>query len=182
MPRLAALFLCLGLSALLAGCQPAGTGTGDPGTGDLTPNAVTGDAIEVTALDAPPAEAEAAPGPQAEAEKPPQSDPPEAVTEDPALAEIEPAPQPDLEETPVEEQKSDKQIACEKKKGRWLKVSASSHTCVFTTKDSGKSCTKGTECEGDCLARSGTCSPLRPLLGCNEILQDDGRRVTLCID
>ena len=32
------------------------------------------------------------------------------------------------------------------------------------------------------LARSGTCAPITPMFGCNDILQDDGREVTLCLD
>ena len=54
--------------------------------------------------------------------------------------------------------------------------------CVKRTRDSGKSCTRESQCEGYCLARSGTCSPITPMFGCNDILQDDGRQVTLCIE
>ena len=183
--RPCALFLPLGLVALLAGCQlqlPGGKGAGPDG---VTPDAVIGDAIEVTPLDAPaPVEgAEDQPSETPpEAGKEAQAAPPEEVAEEAPVAEIEPAPQPDLEETVPEVQKSDQQIACEKKKGQWSKVGSLSYTCIFRTKDAGEHCSKGSQCEGECLARSGTCSPIRPLLGCNEILQDDGRRVTLCID
>lgn len=182
MPRLAPYLLPFAFVGLLAACQFGSGGETTPG--DVTPNAVAGDAIEVTPLDggAPEATLDLPPGPQAESEKPAQSTAPVAEVEAAPFAEIEPAPKPELEEAPVEEQKSDKQIACEKQKGQWEQVGGASHTCIFNTKDAGKSCTKGTQCEGDCLARSGTCSPIRPLLGCNEILQDDGSRVTLCID
>ena len=54
--------------------------------------------------------------------------------------------------------------------------------CVKRTRDSGKSCTRESQCEGYCLARSGTCAPITPMFGCNDILQDDGRQVTLCIE
>lgn len=54
--------------------------------------------------------------------------------------------------------------------------------CVRPTRDAGKACRKGTDCEGECLARSMTCAPYDPLLGCNEILQDNGARVTLCLN
>ncbi|NJS39669.1 MAG: hypothetical protein HC783_12375 [Rhodobacteraceae bacterium] len=58
MPRLAHRLFPLGfaliVTALVAGCQLSAPGTGaGPDTG-VTPNAVAGDAIEVTALDAPP--------------------------------------------------------------------------------------------------------------------------------
>lgn len=85
-------------------------------------------------------------------------------------------------ETMPQTAKSDMQLACERKKGQWAKVTGTVHTCIFTTKDAGKSCSRESQCEGACLARSGTCSPIKPLLGCNEILQDNGARVTLCIN
>ena len=92
------------------------------------------------------------------------------------------AAEPELAATPVTP-KSEQQLACEKKRGRWAKIGkGDSRACVFTTKDSGKHCTKESECDGVCLARSGTCSPFKPLFGCNEILQDNGARVTLCLD
>lgn len=53
-------------------------------------------------------------------------------------------------------------------------------TCFIQPKDAGQRCTRASDCEGACLARSGTCSPVIPLLGCNEILLDTGLRVTEC--
>ena len=97
-------------------------------------------------------------------------------------------PAPTEEALPVEEAvpavlKSPEQLQCEKKGGTWARAGKSeARTCVNKTRDGGKQCTKGTQCEGLCLARSGTCAPLAPLFGCNEIFEDDGRRVTLCID
>ena len=94
-----------------------------------------------------------------------------------------PAPQPDLAAEVPAPAKSQMQLACEKKKGRWTKTGKGDlSTCVYATRDGGKQCSRESQCEGVCLARSGTCSPLKPLLGCNEILQDNGARVTLCID
>ncbi len=194
MPRLHSLLLSIGLAALLAGCQfqlPGGKGRLP---GDVTPNAVAGDAIEVTALDAPtPAsEGDAVPPPGADPTAKPQTALPDAGATAEAAAEpvAEPAPQPDLGDGATDPAtvteplpaKSEKQLACEKKKGRWVPLGKSTHTCVFNTKDGNKSCTRESQCEGVCLARSGTCSPIKPLLGCNEILQDNGARVTLCIE
>lgn len=185
--------LACGVS-LLAGCQlsgPGKTAQAAPGT-----NAVTGDLIEVTALDALPGEAEApaaiagADGTETAA---PQAAPgaqpgPEANTTPAAVAvatgeaAATPAPKPDLEAIPVTP-KSEKQLACEKKKGRWAKVGkGDARACVFLTRDSGKRCTKESQCDSLCLARSGTCAPYKPMYGCNEILQDNGARVTLCLD
>lgn len=72
---------------------------------------------------------------------------------------------------------------CTRTGGRMIKAGiANAMTCIHDTTDSGKQCRKSGDCEGDCLARSGTCSPVRPLFGCNEILMNDGRRATLCRD
>lgn len=85
-------------------------------------------------------------------------------------------------ETPVELQ-SPEQARCLKKGGIWATAGKSgAKACVKRTKDAGKSCTKQTQCEGFCLARSGTCAPITPMFGCNDILQADGREVTLCLD
>lgn len=180
MPRRHPLLPCLGLTLLLAGCLPHSEGK-DSAPGDVTANAVAGAAIEVSPLDAAaPSEATglAVPPLAADPKAKQQSDAPDTT----AAVKAEPAPQPDLTEAPPVEEKSDRQIACEKKKGDWVTVEGSSHACVFRTGDAGKSCSRESQCEGACLARSGTCSPIKPLLGCNEILQDDGARVTLCIN
>lgn len=176
------LILSLGLAGLLSACVLPGAGPDG-----VSPNAVTGGDIEVTALDALPT----APGTEpAMVDIPPgaddgaktQSDAPDAPVEAAVETPPEPAPQPDLAEAVPEVEKSDLQIACEKKKGRWSSAGGKSRICIFNTQDAGKQCTRESQCEGACLARSGTCSPIRPLLGCNEILQDNGARVTLCIN
>lgn len=56
-------------------------------------------------------------------------------------------------------------------------------TCFETPEDAGKRCTKSTDCStGSCLARSQSCAPITPLFGCNEMLDAEGRRVSLCVD
>ncbi|WP_146038013.1 hypothetical protein [Tabrizicola aquatica] len=184
LPRL---LVVLGLSVLVSACQLSG-GTA-AGPDDVTPNAVTGDAIEVTALDspppaaAPPAGAEAAGTEAAQAQTAPTPAPADPAPANPAPQATDPAPQPDLAVQVPEPPKSEQQLACERKKGRWSPTGKGSlRVCVFNTRDAGKQCTRESQCEGVCLARSGTCSPVRPLLGCHEILQDNGARVTLCIE
>ena len=54
--------------------------------------------------------------------------------------------------------------------------------CVNRTRDANKSCTSSNQCQGACLARSGTCSPVVPLVGCHDIITDNGGMATLCID
>ena len=203
MSRRLSLFAVLVATGLLAACQPSLSGKASQ---DVTPNAVIGDAIETTALDAPAGEAvEAKPAADAAAvgaevaaaqsahqalpevaaeanpEATPLADKADAGAET-AVDGAEPAPTPDLTEVPVTS-KSEKQLACEKKKGRWARVGkGEGRACVFTTKDSGKRCERESQCDSVCLARSGTCAPFKPMYGCNEILQDNGARVTLCLD
>ncbi|MBN8633247.1 MAG: hypothetical protein J0L76_20625 [Rhodobacterales bacterium] len=182
---LVAVLICA--TGLLAACQTTLAGKT---SGAATPNAVTGDAIEVTALDAVPGAAAA--GATLPETKPagagtaaPQGDPARpdsAAGTEPAVEAAEPAPKPDMTEVPVTP-KSEQQLACEKKKGRWARIGkGNARACVFETRDSGKRCERESQCEGVCLARSGTCAPFKPLYGCNEILQDNGARVTLCLD
>lgn len=78
---------------------------------------------------------------------------------------------------------SKEQALCEKQGGNWGNAGESTgKTCIKRTRDGGKQCRKESDCDSLCLARSGTCAPVKPLFGCNEILQDDGRRVTLCVN
>lgn len=194
LPRLC---LLLALSGMASGCQTNPTA---PGAGDVTPNAVAGDAIEVTALDAPPAGtggvavaeplpapaagAEPAPAPVApapvaasdaltpETATPTATDSTEAATPEAAEAELAPPPPP----------KSELQITCERSRGTWADTGGGLKVCIRQTRDGGKRCTRESQCEGLCLARSGTCAPVEPLLGCHDILQDNGTRATQCIE
>jgi hypothetical protein len=175
----------------LAGCQmalPFGGGDTPPAA------ALPGGEIEVTALDpvagtaalpdvsSPGADA-ALPDLQSEdslaAEDPPAA--PLAKDEAPADTAAEAA-----EEEPVAapvEVKSDAQLRCERQGGDWASGSESAlKTCVKPTGDGGKQCSRQTDCKGECLARSGTCAPISPLLGCNDILLADGTRTTQCIE
>ncbi|MFN3992285.1 MAG: hypothetical protein ACK4IU_05190 [Tabrizicola flagellatus] len=193
MPRplsLAVLMVCA--TTLLSACQLTGAKGPAAAGQDVTANAVTGDPIEAKALDAPPAAGgaaattatgtgtqAAAPGPAvapADAAAPAPAAEPAAPAEPALAAKPEPV-------APVVPAKSEAQIACEKKGGTWYKVGkGEKRACVRQTRDSGKRCERESQCEGVCLARSGTCSPFKPMYGCNEIFQDNGARVTLCLD
>lgn len=183
MPRLTRFFIAICLPVLVAGCQLAAPGAGAGSADGVTPNAITGDAIEVTVLDAAPIAgsptelSEAEPAPDQGEATPTPADPA------PAAAETQAAPQADLAAGIAPPPKSELQLACEKKGGYWSPAgNGSLRACVFPTRDAGKQCSRESQCESHCLARSGTCAPFNPLLGCNEILQDDGARVTLCIE
>jgi hypothetical protein len=171
-------------AALLAACQmslPAGKA---PEGGALQP-----EAIEVTPLDALPAapladsaaEEAALPEPAADLSEPeaalsdvePAVPEPEAQISEPAPQASEPAPGPDSPEA----------LACLADGGQWSPAGETgAYFCVLPTKDGGQQCTKESDCEGQCLARSGTCAPFRPLFGCNEVLDKAGRAIMLCID
>ncbi len=202
LPRLCRLAV---LACLMAGCA---TTTGKSPDG-VTPNAVAGDAIEVTALDTPPAppapvagaavpeaptqgagpptgpeDASAVPAPIPAGPAAPEGAP-EATTDaapEAAEAATDPAAEAPVEAAPVVVPKSDRQIACERKRGVWVDAGGGLKVCVRKTNDSGKRCSKESDCESVCLARSRTCAPADPMLGCNDVLQDDGSRATLCIE
>jgi len=154
----------------LAGCQFVPGQTAPVATGA---QALQTSEITVETLAPPGQTTDGKPGPTATATKAP------AATEDKA------APTADL---PAETQaapvvKSSSQLACEKQGGVYVMVGKSgAFACQLSTNDAGKSCQNSGECDGSCLARSRSCAPVKPLFGCNEILETDGRRVTLCID
>lgn len=182
LPRLC---LMLALAGLASGCQPAGMATGP---GDVTANAVTGDAIEVTALDVPSSDMVATGAlttatPQA---APPAGAPPAASVpmppDVPAAVEAPAAAVDPAEALPPPAPKSDRQIACERKRSTWADTGGGLMVCIRTTRDGGQRCSRESQCEGLCLARSGTCAPADPMIGCHEILQDDGSRATQCIE
>jgi len=72
---------------------------------------------------------------------------------------------------------------CEARDGIWGRASdAGGFVCLERTRDANTSCTRGTDCQGLCLARSRTCAPVDPFLGCHEVLTDSGARATICTD
>lgn len=73
------------------------------------------------------------------------------------------------------------QAACEKRGGEW-KSDGSARFCLNRTRDGGQSCRTARDCESACLARSMTCAPVKPLVGCNEVITSGGLRVTECVD
>lgn len=54
--------------------------------------------------------------------------------------------------------------------------------CERVPRDAGKACQKASDCESACLARSHSCAPVVPLLGCNEVLTESGLAVTECVE
>ena len=167
---------------LLSACQLAG-----PAGKTVADNPVVGDAIEVSTLDAP-VEGLAA----AEAAVNPETAPDAPLSELAPVGELAPRddaatdPAPAAEDLPVvidPAQQTPEALACIRKGGRWTKVGeGEARACVKVTRDGGKRCDADRDCQGVCLARSQTCAPATPLFGCNDVLQDDGRRMTLCLE
>jgi hypothetical protein len=72
---------------------------------------------------------------------------------------------------------------CEDRGGRFGKGGLSGgFVCYQETRDANQSCSTKSDCEGLCLARSRTCSPVIPFLGCHEVIGVSGRRSTICIN
>lgn len=72
---------------------------------------------------------------------------------------------------------------CDRDKGRWaLAPGKATYVCYHEMRDAGKLCRADSDCDGLCLARSRTCSPIEPFYGCHEVLTDRGVQQTLCIE
>lgn len=152
------------LALALASCQLVGKGEVESDV--APPTVLQGPKVEVTALPAMGTSENSPPAAEATGEAVPPKPEPVAVAEPPPV-----------------KVKSAGQIACEKRGGSFVSAGKSgAKTCQTRTRDSGKQCRRESDCEGVCLARSRSCAPVKPLLGCHEILQDDGYRVELCID
>ena len=73
--------------------------------------------------------------------------------------------------------------ACVQRGGRFGQgATEGTFVCYENTADANKQCTASSDCDGLCLARSGTCSPITPFFGCHEVLGRLGARSTLCIE
>ena len=157
---------------LLSACQLALPGKAP----EIPPaNPITAGPISVTALADPPAAEPALPAESA----PPMAGPP-APAQSGAGPETVAAPTP---AAPLSPPKSAAQLACEKGGGAWVMAgNTGTMLCQRPQRDGGKQCRRDSDCTGQCLARSRTCAPVAPLFGCNEVLQDNGQRVTLCIE
>ena len=143
---------------------------------DAVPGAGT-DATETTHTEATAPEAEAANGDEEAAEEE------EAAPEPPAMA--EPVDMRDFLPPPATLPPilRDRQTACERDGGRLVQRGRTGlYDCLRQTGDPGRPCTRATDCEGACLARSRSCAPMAPLLGCHEVLDPGGARVTICLE
>jgi len=78
---------------------------------------------------------------------------------------------------------ADERNACERSGGRWGPSAGDAFfVCFRPTRDANKLCSIASDCEGICLSRSRTCSPIKPFLGCHEILTEGGGNATQCVN
>jgi len=108
----------------------------------------------------------------------PEADAPDSKGE----AEANPAPEPTSKPEPKADRNAAARAKCLAGGDLFSKTKTGAFVCVSRTRDSGKTCTGSGQCEGSCLARSGTCSPVTPLVGCHDIVTDNGGMSTVCID
>ncbi len=94
-----------------------------------------------------------------------------------AAAESEPEP-----EAAAPDPNAKTRAQCTRRKGTFTKTPEGFFVCVRNTGEGQKSCKAASDCKGVCFARSGTCSPLMPLIGCHEILTSSGARATTCLE
>jgi hypothetical protein len=73
--------------------------------------------------------------------------------------------------------------ACLKAGGDYLRLGTGNiFYCQTIPGDAGKSCARASDCESACLARSRTCAPVKPLLGCEDVLLEGGTTARQCIE
>ncbi len=71
---------------------------------------------------------------------------------------------------------------CTRQGGTWGTRGSQLFTCYLPASDANQSCQVASDCESVCLARSRTCAPVTPFLGCHEILTESGTRATRCLN
>ena len=85
--------------------------------------------------------------------------------------------------TPVPDLLQAARQQCDRDGGRWaLAPGKVTYVCYKELRDAGKLCRASSDCEGICLARSRTCSPIEPFYGCHEVLTNGGGQQTLCVE
>lgn len=78
---------------------------------------------------------------------------------------------------------AERKAACEADGGRWgAGAAGGAFVCYTPMRDAGKPCSRGTDCDGLCLARSRTCAPVDPFIGCHETLTNSGLPATVCLE
>lgn len=176
---------------MLAGCLAPASTPGQPAddtAGEVTrPSADNGreEGDTPTEAEDAPTEAEAVAGAEAEAEAEAEAGVAENGDSNGASDTARPADMADFlpPPAPIPSALRASQATCERGGGRFVpRRHGGIYDCLRSTRDAGQSCTRAGDCEGLCLARSGSCAPFTPLLGCHEVLDAGGGRMTQCIE
>lgn len=72
--------------------------------------------------------------------------------------------------------------SCQRSGGEFAGTQGKAMLCFHTPPDAGRQCDRATQCTAGCLAKSHTCAPITPLIGCQDLLDDQGRTVTQCVN
>ncbi|PTW99027.1 hypothetical protein [Pararhodobacter aggregans] len=104
-----------------------------------------------------------------------------AITEQ-ALPPQTEAPVPEAEPEPEPAFLAEQRRLCEQGGGQLAFRGRGVVACLRPTRDAGQRCQAAADCEGLCLARSGSCAPISPLFGCQEVFTARGLRETLCTE
>jgi hypothetical protein len=163
------------LSLLLGACAAAPDRAAEPPAEEDTITAtVLADPTVAPEAGVPP---DAAPVAVPVADATPMADDPPERTD----AETDPAPSPESAPPPLPPALAAEARACAEAGGTLRpRGRGGLWSCVRLTRDGGRTCSRGGDCEGECLARSRSCAPLEPLFGCHDVLDGAGRRQTLC--
>lgn len=100
---------------------------------------------------------------------------------------LELKPEESVEEEPVEtgptrvDLNAPARERCTRRGGTFTRTPAGLFVCVQPTRDANRACDGPGQCEAGCLARSRTCAPVTPLLGCYEQITARGV-ATVCVD
>lgn len=73
--------------------------------------------------------------------------------------------------------------ACAERGGSFRKSGISGGwVCFQPMPDANEPCATSSDCDGLCLARSKTCTPIMPLIGCHEVVLASGAVVKQCVE
>ena len=73
-------------------------------------------------------------------------------------------------------------VSCQRSGGAFTGTQGKAMLCFHTPPDAGRQCDRASQCTAGCLAKSHTCAPVTPLIGCQDVLDDEGRTVTQCVN
>ncbi len=78
---------------------------------------------------------------------------------------------------------AERRAECEASGGRWGPAANKTiFVCFRNLPDANKPCRAEGDCQGFCLARSRTCTPIEPFYGCHQVLSSGGLPQTVGVE